>query len=412
METTIPKRIQKMLESINKDFDLIKLSDFGDFARGKGISKSELTQNGDIAITYGQLYTTYDGQITKPTTYFHPESTTNPMKVSYGDILFPTSGETRKEIGKASMYMIDEDAYAGGDILIYKSNGEINKLYLSFLLNSDIFFRQGYQLGQGHSVVHLYESNLKEILLPIPMKDEQELIAKILYSLTELIGLKKHNINLKEMRKKAVIQRLKRFEYSRGNEPWVKTKLKEVFSRRNEKDYESVELMLYSLTIDKGVTPKSERYNRKFLVNGEKKYKKSKENDLVYNPANLKYGAIAVNKNKHDVLLSPIYETLYIEDESKYNIDFFGYFLTTSEMISFYGTKVEGTLVERSAVKVDAFLQFKFPIPPINVQNEIVGYLSCMDKEITYLKQELELLEKQKKGLMQQLLTGKIRIQV
>jgi type I restriction enzyme S subunit len=254
---------------------------------------------------------------------------------------------------------------------------------------------------------------ISSLKIPLPPLQEQKQIADILSTWDHAIELKDKLINKKMELLDATIQRYKRklFE-SIDFDKWTTTKLKRVFSVRKDKDYESEEQPLYSFTIEKGVSPKTDRYNRSFLVKGDKKYKVTKYNDLVYNPANLKYGAISVNKNPVSVLISPIYETLYIKDTNKYDIDFFKYFLTTSEMIRYYKSKVEGTLVERSAVKVDQFLLFSIDVPEYNVQKQVTNHLNTIDKSIDILKRQKEMLELQKKGLMQRLLTGQVRVQV
>ncbi|MDD4029761.1 MAG: restriction endonuclease subunit S [Caldisericia bacterium] len=267
--------------------------------------------------------------------------------------------------------------------------------------------------ARNHGLLNMAVGDFFNTKLPMPPFKEQKQIANILSTWNRAIELKDTLINKKMELLAATIQRYKRklFE-SIDFDKWTTTKLKKVFSVRKEMDYESEEQPLYSFTIEKGVSPKTDRYNRSFLVKGDKKYKVTKFNDLVYNPANLKYGAISVNKNPDSVLISPIYETLYVKDTNKYDIDFFKYFLTTSEMISYYKSKVEGTLVERSAVKVDQFLLFTLDVPEYNVQKRVTNHLNTIDKSIDILKRQKEMLELQKKGLMQRLLTGQLRVQV
>ena len=80
------------------------------------------------------------------------------------------------------------------------------------------------------------------------------------------------------------------------------------------------------MTIKNGVSPKSERYEREFLVKNTdvKTYKIVETDDLVFNPANLRWGAIARSKNPFPVLVSPIYENLYSVDKKKLNPVFSG----------------------------------------------------------------------------------------
>jgi len=169
---------------------------------------------------------------------------------------------------------------------------------------------------------------------------------------------------------------------------------------------------LYSLTIEEGVTPKTDRYNREYLVKDDnKQYKITYKDDIVYNPSNLRFGAIAINKIQKPVLLSPIYEVLFIKDTSKYDVSFIAQLLTSDRQIRIFSTMAEGTLIERKAVKVDAFLNTAIYIPQdIKEQKAISKIIGCYERGIELLQQELEALKQQKKGLMQLLLTGKVRV--
>jgi type I restriction enzyme S subunit len=187
----------------------------------------------------------------------------------------------------------------------------------------------------------------------------------------------------------------------------------DVYAERKEYGYQDENFELYSLTIEDGVTAKTNRYNREFLVKGDKKkYKITKYHDLVFNPQNLRYGAIALNYNQCPILLSPIYATLYIKDQNKYDVEYFNFLLTSQEMINYYDSIAEGTLIERMTVKPKIFLKQEFNIPPIEEQRKISMMLIEMRNEISILEKELELKKLQKQGLMQQLLTGKIRVNI
>ena len=74
---------------------------------------------------------------------------------------------------------------------------------------------------------------------------------------------------------------------------------------------------------------------------------------------------------------------------------------------------VEGTLVERMAVKIEPFLATKIPFPASRQeQQKIADVLSCCDQEIETLQSQLDSLKQEKKALMQTLLTGKRRVQL
>jgi type I restriction enzyme S subunit len=56
------------------------------------------------------------------------------------------------------------------------------------------------------------------------------------------------------------------------------------------------------------------------------------------------------------------------------------------------------------------FLNMKIPVPGFAEQRKIAEFLNISDREIEGLCRELDALKEQKKGLMQQLLTGKVRV--
>ncbi|MBI9008705.1 MAG: restriction endonuclease subunit S [Tenericutes bacterium] len=325
-----------------------------------------------------------------------------------GNVLF---GKLRPYLKKYAFPQIN--GVCSTEIWVLCANKKyINDDYLYYLVQSSRFNKFA-NISTGSKMPRADWSLMKDIEFKLPSLNSQKYITDILSTWDSAIDLKTKLIDAQTEVQNAIIQRIKRgkLEVDVNSCKWEKYRLKEIFGVRKKRFYISDRLPLYSFTIQDGVSPKTDRYNREFLVVGKKQYKLTKYNDLVYNPANLKYGAISVNKNEHDVLISPIYETLFIKDTEKYNIDYFKYFLTSSEMIKYYKSKVEGTLVERSAIKVDAFLLFSFSIPSIQVQNKIARILDKLSNNIQLLKNELTQIELQKKGLMQQLLTGKIRVQ-
>ena len=290
----------------------------------------------------------------------------------------------------------------------------VNGNYLfQYLLSPNI--QRVYHLEtKGLSVKHLHLEEIRKFKLLLPSLEEQERIANVLSHWDKAIELQEKFLQEKQKQKKGLIERLfsEKVRVKGYTGTWNKIKLSDILEVRNEKSQITDKLELFSLTIEDGVTPKTDRYNREFLVKEDnKKYKITKYNDIVYNPANLRFGAITLNKVDKDVLLSPIYETLYIKDYTKYDIDFIGAILTTDSQIKRFSTMAEGTLIERMAVKVKDFINFKIKVPnSIEEQKEIAKIINTSQREIDLIKEEIEHLKEQKKGLMQLLLTGIVRV--
>ncbi len=185
---------------------------------------------------------------------------------------------------------------------------------------------------------------------------------------------------------------------------WRVVRMASLVSPVDYRTTESPRTPLYSLTIENGVTPKSERYDRSFLVKSDnKKYKLVRPGDLVFNPANLRWGAIAVSKVDHDVLLSPIYEVFRVGERT--TIGYVEALSRSSFMMRAYNRVAEGTLVERTAVKTADFMRLPVPLPPLPEQKRIAAILSSVDEAIQAKRAVIEQTRRVKEGLLQDLLT-------
>lgn len=267
---------------------------------------------------------------------------------------------------------------------------------------------------QGAGRYKLSKGSLSKILCALPPLTEQKAITHVLTGIDSAINTNNQLIALKELQKKWLMQELllgkRRLEGF--NKVWRKCSANDFLSLRNEQEISDGKIQLFSLTIENGVTEKSERYEREFLVKDKdiKKYKVVFPNDIVFNPANLRWGAIAKNNRDFNVLVSPIYEVLYVS--KGYNIDFINYLVSSPRQIAYYASIVEGTLIERMAVKAEPFLATKYLMPEYEEQTAISRVLKAADKEIQLLKAKTERLREQKRGLMQDLLTGKKRLKI
>lgn len=250
---------------------------------------------------------------------------------------------------------------------------------------------------------------MSEIPFFIPLLKEQIKIAEILSEFDTAINLMSNLISQKTKFKKALMQNLltAKIRFPNFKDKWQVVRLGEILKERKTYKEKGLNLEHVSLTKD-GIIPKSKRYERDFLVKDEnKKYKITKLNDICYNPANLKFGVICKN-NYGNGIFSPIYVTF--ECNKNFDIDFISYYVTQNDFIQKVRKFEEGTVYERMAVSPKDFLSFKIKLPNLDEQKKIAEILSSVDDEIEILNKKLENLKDLKKGVMQNLLTGKVRV--
>ncbi|MCI7451142.1 MAG: restriction endonuclease subunit S [Blautia sp.] len=185
---------------------------------------------------------------------------------------------------------------------------------------------------------------------------------------------------------------------------WEQRKCGDVLNERNIQHPQSEEFPLVSFTVENGVTSKTERYEREQLVRGSKeakKYKETRLDDIVYNPANLKFGAIARNKLGNAVF-SPIYVT-YEVDKSLALPSFVEMFVTRNNFIQNALQYQQGTVYERMSVSTADFATLDITLPSIAEQKQIGQYFQQLDHLITLHQRKCDETKELKKYMLQKM---------
>lgn len=186
---------------------------------------------------------------------------------------------------------------------------------------------------------------------------------------------------------------------------WEDTHFSELFIEKKNVTSDFEKYPLYSLTIEEGVVPKSERYERSHLVKKDDIFKIVSENDFVYNPMNVRFGALARYKGQEDVSVSGYYDIFSVKESvSK---EYMENFLLSEPMINYYNRVSTGSLKEKQRVYFSQFLDFVLPIPPLPEQQKIAEILSTQDKLIELQEKKIEQLKELKKAYLQKMFPKK-----
>ncbi len=162
-----------------------RLFDIADFSKGIGISKDQLSADGEPCILYGELYTKYKSETIKEVISKTNIDNTKLVKSKANDVIIPCSGETAEEIATARCVLKD-DILLGGDLNIIRLHG-YDGSFMSYQLNGKGKYDIA-KVAQGVSVVHLYGEHLKNIKTINPSLNEQKKIANLLSLLDERIA--------------------------------------------------------------------------------------------------------------------------------------------------------------------------------------------------------------------------------
>ena len=373
-------------KNLPSGWKVVRLGEICDFYKGKGISKDDISENGISCIRYGELYTTYSEKIDK--IYSKTNLNTDELFLSKSnDIVIPCSGETAQDIAKASCVLLDGIAL-GGDLNVLRTleNGIFLSYYLNVIAKKDIA-----KIAQGVSIVHLYASELKNLKIKIPPVDEQKKIAEILSTWDEAINLIINLIESKKQFKKALMQNLltAKIRFPEFKDEWEEIRLAETCRKINSN------LTLNNLSSNH----KFPTYDANGLVGYSDFFAFNREYITI-----VKDGAGVGRVRLVNGMTNFISTMMGIINRENSNIVFLNYIFKSINFNKF----ITGSTIPHIYFKNYSNIIIK--LPNLDEQEKIAEVLTACDDEINLLNLKLENLKKQKQGLMQKLLSGKVRI--
>lgn len=337
------------------------------------------------------------------------EKTLDNYSVTYGDVLFQRSSETREDAGKSNVYLDKENvATFGGFIIRGKKTGDYSPKFMNSLLKSPKVRKEITSKAQGAQHINVGQETLENVNIVLPTVKEQEKIADFLSSVDDIIEEQKEKITALEEQKKGIMQKLfnreVRFKADDGSEypEWEEKRIDEVcqivgggtpstsnaeFWNGNIQWFTPTEVgkSKYVYTSERTITEKGiQESSAKLLPKGS---------ILLSTRATIGEMSIAgqeccTNQGFQSLIVS--------EDCSNEYIYYLQYIIKAYALKNSSGS----TFLEISKNNLGKCI---LPIPCIKEQKKIVGCLSTYDEAIQIKKDKLEVWKEIKKGLLQQM---------
>jgi type I restriction enzyme S subunit len=178
---------QRRLPGFDGQWQRLPLGKVGSFSKGAGIKKDQVLHEGIPCVRYGELYTHHNDHIRQFYSFISSEIARESHVLRTGDLLFAGSGETAEEIGKCVAFLGTNEAYAGGDIVIFSPRHQ-DSMYLGYLMNHPSIVAQKARMGQGDAVVHISARNLATLEVILPERAEQVAIATVVSDMDDDIA--------------------------------------------------------------------------------------------------------------------------------------------------------------------------------------------------------------------------------
>ena len=331
-----------------------------------------------------------------------------------GDIVFARTGAT---VGKTYLYKHKDGilVFAGFLIRFRTIEKILTSQHLKYFTETKHYWDWVKTVSMRSGQPGINAEEYASLKIPLPPLPEQKAIAQVLSTADATIHTTEKLITQKELRKKWLMQQLltgkKRLKGFGGE--WKEEKLGKLFNQiRNINDGGDSHSIM-SISSKLGLISQEDKFDRVIAGDSLKKYTQLIKGDFAYNKGNSKtypMGCIYRLEEKESALVPFVYicfNPTQLVDGLFYKHWFLAHGLDSQlNKIITSGARGDGLL----NVNTEDFFKLKVPYPSKEEQTAIAQLLQAADKEISLLKVKAEKLREQKKGLMQQLLTGKVRL--
>ncbi len=409
-----------------------------EFSGGLSISRAMLTDKGVNYLHYGDIHMRNENYIdTKKDEEWLPklednfEGIKDNVKLNTGDIVFADASEDYEGIGKSVVIFneLKRPFVSGLHTIVAKDiNNELDNSYKRYCFSTNEVRKQFRQLAVGTSVYGISRENIKKIKINIPTLEEQEKISLILSTVDEQIDNVDELIEKNKKLKKGLMQQL--LTKGIGHTKFKKTEIGEIPEPWEvKKFFEFVEKVIDF----RGRTPKKlgmDWGNGDIQALSANNVKMGKiDFSLECYLASIELYEKWMNGNelsKDDILMTmeaPLGNIALVPDERRYILSqrvialktkdiivnkFMKYLLMSDIVQSQLDTLSTGTTAK--GINQKNLAKVMVLIPSIEEQEKIASILSKVDEKIEEYEYKKQKLEELKKGLMQQLLSGKVRV--
>jgi type I restriction enzyme S subunit len=283
-----------------------------------------------------------------------------------------------------------------------------DRIYVYYLLISERFVYEATSRSFRTGLPKINRTDLESITAEIPPLPEQQNIARILQTWDEAIDKAKALAEKWDAQYEADLKRIfapchPTFKL-RGN-GWVPNRLGKLFKERDEGGTDSDALL--SITMANGVINQEDVGRRDSSTEDKSKYKLILPGDIGYNTMRMWQGVCGLSALRG--IISPAY-TVVTPIESRIHARYAFHLFKSRRMIHDFERYSQGLTSDTWNLKYPALSEIKVFLPSLKIQTAQANYLDALKEEIAVLKRQAEALSRQKRGLMQKLLTGKWRV--
>ena len=376
-----------------------------------GLSKSATRQGEFIRMPYLRVANVQDGHfdLSEIKEIDVPKDLVDRFRVRIGDVLLTEGGDFDK-LGRGAVWhgQIKDCVHQNHIYVVRPYPNKLDARFFAFQTQGPsgrAYFQSCSK--QSTNLASVNSTQLRQFPTALPALSEQRKIADILTTWDDALEKLDALITAKERHKKSLMQqlltgnkRIKGFSSKR-----LTTKLGNLFTERVEQT--RTDLPLLSITADRGIVRRDDLVKRDTSSQDKSKYLRIAPGDIGYNTMRMWQGVSALSALEG--IVSPAYTIC--TPNKRIDARFAAHFFKFHHTIHLFHRYSQGLVDDTLNLKFPAFATIEVTIPAdIEEQRQIANILDTCDEELRILCAKRTALDQQKRGLMQKLLTGKVRV--
>ena len=371
------------------------IDDIAKIEKGSGISKDQLSEDGEECILYGELYTKYKSEIINE---IYSKTNINSSKLTRSqknDVIIPCSGESAEDIA-TSRCVSKDGILLGGDLNIIRFKDQ-DGAFMSYQLNGKRKYDIA-RVAQGVSVAHLYPDHLKSVKVNVPQIEEQRKIVRLLSLIDERIATQNKIIeDLKKLKSAIMVITFGKSNVTKNQ--WREVRLGNICERVTRRNSNNISNLILTIAAQYGLVSQIDFFNKSvasyyLLDKGDFAYNKSYSGEYTW-------GAVKRLDLYPQGVLSPLYicfrpiEGIIDSDFLVYLFESKCWYREVSE-ICVEGARNHGLL----NVSVVDFFNMKLHLPDLSEQKRIAEMMNAISDKIEHSSQLYALYNNQKTYLL------------
>jgi len=328
--------------------------------------------------------------------------------IEHNDFVYNPRKSSDAPYGPISRYAYSDAGIVSPLYLCFRAKGDVDTNFFEWYFRSSAWHRYIYMTGDSgarHDRVSIKDDDFFSMPIRFPSSIEQKKITSFLNAIERRISSQQLLVDNLKKYKRGVIQRAfsERKANDKTNFPkWKISSFGEFFTEQTIWTSNSPDTPLVSLTVEDGITPKTDRYYREFLITKEgNNYKEIKPGWFAYNPMNAHLGAIAPNHLGYTAAVSGYYNIFSVNEVD--TISFWEEYLTSYPMLIHYKLIATGSLIEKQRVHYSQFVNIQRCLPSVEEQKHLSKLFETVNKKIANSETMMRQLCRMRASLLQHL---------